>query len=171
MGQYGYMIYEQHALSAELNRVAASRPAVPEPAREVENEPERLVIPSIHLDDVVVRGTDYRDLLRGPGMLDGSPLPGEIGNSVIAGHRDTYFRHVSDLKLGDTILVERDGATYRFTVESRQIVRPQQTSVLGPTPDAVLTLVTCYPTYWVGPAPKRLIVRAKYDGETPAAGG
>jgi sortase A len=121
----------------------------------------RLQIPSIHLDDMVVRGTTYRDLLAGPGLLKGSPLPGDRGNSVLAAHRDTYFRHISDLKQGDTILVRRDGRLYTFRITQRKIVSPDDTSVLAPSRHSILTLVTCYPTYWIGPAPFRLIYQAK----------
>lgn len=162
LGQYGYMVYEQHALSREL--AAAARAHAAKPAMPVSVWPMRLVIPSIHLDDAVVAGTDYRDLLAGPGLLVGSPPPGDLGNSVIAGHRDTFFRHVADLRPGDTLFVQHSGATFEFTVMHRIIVKPTQISVLEPTPQAQLTLVTCYPTYWVGPAPKRLIVQARFDG-------
>ncbi len=125
----------------------------------------RLVIPKIALDDMVVHGTSYRDLLAGPGLLKGAPEPGAPGNSVIAGHRDTFFRHVADLVPGDTIFVARNGRELQFVVRMKRIVKPAQTEVLQSSPESrltpELTLVTCYPTDWIGPAPKRLIVTAR----------
>jgi len=150
---------EQHRMAT----VAASRDGGAPPTT-------RLLIPKIGLDDMVVHGTDYRDLLGGPGLLAGSPEPGEPGNSVIAGHRDTFFRHVVDLAPGDTILVGRMGHEFKFVVQTKQIVKPTLTAVLQSTPASrrtpELTLVTCYPTYWIGPAPKRLIVTAR-ESSTP----
>lgn len=157
LGQYGLMAYRQRQLQQRWNAIntpagAGSHPGV---ARGV-----RLIIPSIHLDDVVVRGTTYEDLLVAPGLLQGSPLPGDGGNTVIAGHRDTFFRHVADLHQGDRIEVKSRGKEYDYRVVKRLIVKPTDTWVLANTPAPQLTLVTCYPTFWIGPAPKRLIVQA-----------
>jgi sortase A len=107
-----------------------------------------------------VRGTNYEDLLVAPGLLDGTPLPGGNGNTVIAGHRDTFFRHVSDLNPGAEIVLQSGGRSFDYRVTSRRIVKPTETSVLDSDGHAEVTLVTCYPTYWIGPAPDRLIVRA-----------
>lgn len=168
--QYAYMYIQQQELRREWMRAAASQKA----ANPFAQQPEpgtvpgltRIIIPKLQVDDVVVKGTKYRDLLVGPGLLEGTPLPGEPGNSVVAGHRDTFFRHVGELSKGDEILVRRDGHEYRFHVTRKQIVLPSDTSVLDNTPDPELTLVTCYPTYWIGPAPKRLIIQARLA--TPA---
>ncbi len=121
----------------------------------------RLSIPSISFDAVVVEGTSHRALLLGPGHLEDTPAPGSTGNSVISGHRDTFFRHIHELEKGDPILVRRNGKTFHYQVTGKQIVQPTDMSVLKPSNDAELTLITCYPTYYIGPAPKRLVVTSK----------
>jgi sortase A len=87
--------------------------------------------------------------------------PGELGNSVITAHRDTFFRHIFELKKGDEIVVRRGGKSFQYVVEKKFIVKPSETWVVRSSGDARLTLVTCYPTYYVGPAPERLVVTAK----------
>lgn len=154
--QYGWMGARQSELRHAAGEVKA-RPGGSPGA----SGPMRLLIPAIQLDDAVVNGDSYGDLLVGPGWMQGTARPGESGNSVIAGHRDTFFRHVADLTPGDMIEVERAGRGYFYQVERREIVPPSDTAVLAPTPAPTLTLVTCYPTYWVGPAPRRLIVQAR----------
>lgn len=118
----------------------------------------RLSIPSIKLDAVVVEGVNRRDLLMGPGHLPNTPEPGEPGNAVISGHRDTFFRHIHELKNGDYILVERAGRRFRYEVTGKKVVEPNDMAVVQPTPGTQLTLLTCYPTYYIGPAPQRLVV-------------
>ena len=88
-------------------------------------------------------------------------MPGELGNAVITAHRDTFFRHIYELNKGDEITVLRNGQTFRFAVTGKKVVKPDDVSVLRPTPDAQLTLITCYPTYYIGPAPERLVVFSK----------
>jgi sortase A len=90
-----------------------------------------------------------------------TPSPGENGNSVITAHRDTFFRHIYELKKGDEIVVRRGGKSFQYLVERKYVVQPTDLGVLRPTTDARLTLITCYPTYYVGPAPERLVVTAK----------
>ncbi|MGE5110218.1 MAG: class D sortase [Acidobacteriaceae bacterium] len=118
----------------------------------------RLSIPKIDFAAVIVEGTGRRELLLGPGHITNTPAPGEPGNSVISAHRDTFFRHIYELNKGDEILVQRNGKSYRYEVTSKRIVEPTDLSVLEPTHDSRLTLITCYPTYYVGPAPERLVV-------------
>ena len=121
----------------------------------------RLLIPKINLDVVIVEGTSNRALTLGPGHLKNTAMPGDPGNSVIAAHRDTYFRHVYELKPGDDIFVERDGRKFHYIVTSKRVVQPNDLSVLDASSESRLTLITCYPIYFVGPAPERLIVFAK----------
>lgn len=121
----------------------------------------RVSIPKINLDLIVVEGTNHRALRLGPGHLDNTPLPGDVGNSVISAHRDTFFRHIYELAKGDDIQIRRSGRTYTFQVMGKKIVQPDDLSVIRNTPDTRLTLITCYPIYYIGPAPKRLIVTAK----------
>lgn len=121
----------------------------------------RVVIPRISLDAIVVEGVSKQALAKGPGHMEETATPGERGNAVITGHRDTFFRHIVELNKGDDILIRRQGQVFRFQVTGKKIVWPQDVSVIRPTPDPRLTLITCYPTYYVGPAPKRLIVFSK----------
>ncbi len=121
----------------------------------------RVVIPRINLDAIVVEGVSKRALAKGPGHMEQTAIPGEPGNAVITGHRDTFFRHIVELSKGDDILIRRQGQVFRFQVTGKKIVWPQEVSVLNQTPDPRLTLITCYPTYYIGPAPKRLVVFSK----------
>jgi sortase A len=121
----------------------------------------RLSIPSISFDAVIVEGTSHHALLLGPGHVEDTPAPGEAGNSVISGHRDTFFRHIHELEKGDEIVVQRNGKKFHYEVTGKHIVQPTDVSVLKPSKDAELTLITCYPTYYIGPAPERLIVTSK----------
>ena len=121
----------------------------------------RVLIPKIKLDAIVVEGASPRQLSEGPGHLDQTAMPGEPGNAVITAHRDTFFRHIYELNKGDEITVLRNGQTFRFAVTGKKVVKPDDVSVLRPTPDAQLTLITCYPTYYIGPAPERLVVFSK----------
>ena len=92
-----------------------------------------------------------------------SAAPGTDGNSGIAGHRDGFFRRLKDIEAGDTLVLETLQRKERYRVVGIWIVNPDDVSVLDPTPHRALTLVTCYPFYFVGPAPKRYIVRAVRD--------
>jgi LPXTG-site transpeptidase (sortase) family protein len=121
----------------------------------------RVLIPKINLDAIVVEGASSRQLAAGPGHLDETAIPGEPGNAVITAHRDTFFRHIYELNKGDEITVLRNGQTFHFAVTGKKVVKPNDVSVLKPTPDAQLTLITCYPTYYIGPAPERLVVFSK----------
>jgi sortase A len=119
-----------------------------------------LRIPKIGLEVAVLPGTDDFVLNRAVGHIDGTARPGEDGNSGIAGHRDGFFRGLKDIVLGDGIEVETLQGMDRYVVERVWIVPPEDVSVLDATPTRSLTLVTCFPFYFVGSAPQRYIVRA-----------
>ena len=119
-----------------------------------------LSIPKINLEAAILESTTRKSLLLAPGHIEKTAWPGEGGNSVIAGHRDTFFRRLNELQNGDDVLVTRGQRQYHYVVSSKSIVSPSEISVMLPTSDSRLTLVTCYPTYYIGPAPKRLIVVA-----------
>jgi sortase A len=119
-----------------------------------------LRIPKIRLEVPVLPGTDDFTLNRAVGHIDDTALPGTDGNSGIAGHRDGLFRGLKDVGPDDAIELETRGAKDVYRVERTWVVSPEDVSVLDPTPTRSLTLVTCYPFYYVGPAPQRYIVRA-----------
>jgi len=126
-----------------------------------------LSIPKINLEAAILESTTRKSLLLAPGHMEKTAWPGEGGNSVIAGHRDTFFRRLNELQNGDDVLVTRGQRQYHYVVSSKSIVSPSEISVTLPSSDARLTLVTCYPTYYIGPAPKRLIVVATLQQPAP----
>jgi sortase A len=121
----------------------------------------RLSIPRLESHWVVLEGSDRNELRRGPGHMLQTALPGTRGNCVIAGHRDTQFRILRKVEIGEEISVEIDGHTFVYRVTDHRVVSPADTDPLRPTKKASLTLVTCYPFYYVGPAPKRFVIRAE----------
>ena len=160
--QYGQMYWAQRDLERRWAAQQAMSNNQPKSAEvKVDDGLMRLSIPKIDLAAVVVEGTSHRSLLLGPGHIKETPAPGQVGNSVITGHRDTFFRHIYELQKGDEILVQRSGKTFKYEVTSKRIVQPDDVSVLKPSQDSRLTLITCYPTYYIGPAPERLIVTSR----------
>ena len=126
--------------------------------------------PRVHLSAVVLHGSDARTLRRGPGHLENTPLPGESGNVVIAGHRDSFFRPLRDIQVGDDIFVDTPQGRFHYRVTSLRVVKPHDLSVLDATDDAVLTLITCYPFWVFGEAPDRFVVRAIGVVDSTSAG-
>jgi sortase A len=117
-------------------------------------------VPRLEIEVPVFAGTSDLILNRGVGQIEGTALPGEVGNIGIAGHRDGFFRPLKDIVLGDTIILETVGESTTFVVEDLHIVDPTEVWVLAPTDTPAITLVTCYPFYFIGSAPQRFIVRA-----------
>ena len=144
------------------HRVSAWREALEDPA------PAPLAvlrIPKIRLEVPVLPGTDDRTLDRGAGHIEDTPQPGAAGNAGVAGHRDGFFRGLKDLAAGDAIELDTLQGKHVYRVERVWVVEPEDVSVLDPTPTPALTLVTCYPFYFVGSAPQRFIVRAVRVGD------
>lgn len=121
----------------------------------------RIDIPRIHLSAMVLEGVDSNTLRFGAGHVQGTALPGDKGNIAIAAHRDTFFRPLRDIRPNDTILLTTIAGVYRYRVEGTEIVDPSDVQVLRRTRDSQLTLVTCYPFYYLGSAPKRFIVHTR----------
>jgi sortase A len=121
----------------------------------------RMEIPSLDLSVIVLEGTDERDLLLGAGHVSSTSLPHEAGNVAIAGHRDTFFRPLQRIRKGNIITLTTHQGSYRYVVETIQIAEPTQTEVLESGLQPTLTLITCHPFSFVGPAPERLVVRAR----------
>jgi sortase A len=119
-----------------------------------------LRIPALHLEVPVLEGTDEVTLNRGVGRIAGTSLPGAGGNIGIAGHRDGFFRKLKDIRTGDAIELATISGTHVFVVDQIRITSPADVSILRPRAKHSLTLVTCYPFYFVGPAPSRYIVEA-----------
>jgi len=120
----------------------------------------QIKISSIGLTAMIEEGDNGRTLRQAVGHLPGTALPGQQGNVVLAGHRDTFFRPLRNIRKGDEITLTTLNGPYRYRVDSTQVVSPKDIEVLGRSACPILTLVTCYPFYFVGPAPKRFIVRA-----------
>lgn len=175
LGYTGFWYGSMYASQKRLERAWEQQNSAPtsknteDPAASPPDGLTRLSIPKINLDAVVVEGVSYRQLAIAPGHLKDTPAPGENGNSVISAHRDTFFRHIYELQKGDSIVVRRNGHTFTYEVTGKKIVEPDDVSVLRKTNDAELTLVTCYPTYYIGPAPERLAVFSKLTEQTPAS--
>jgi sortase A len=125
-----------------------------------------LRIPRLRLEAPLLEGTEEATLDRGLGHIEDTARPGTDGNAGIAGHRDGFFRVLKDIAEGDAIEIQTLGGRDTYRVERTWIVEPEDVSVLDPTPSRSLTLVTCYPFYFVGSAPQRFIVRAVSVGNT-----
>lgn len=120
----------------------------------------RLLIPALNMSVMVLEGTDRWTLNRAVGHIENTDLPGKTGNVGISGHRDGFFRNLGRIGKGDEISLVTTDRTYTYQVESTQIVKPADIQVLAPSAQPILTLVTCYPFYYVGDAPERFIVKA-----------
>jgi len=125
----------------------------------------RLDAPSVNLSTAVLEGSDDAILNRGAGHIEDTALPGEPGNIGIAGHRDTVFRPVRRMHVGDELTLSTGDRVYRYRISRTLIVGPDDVYVLDPTRTPTLTLVTCYPFDFVGHAPKRFIVQATLVGQ------
>ena len=121
----------------------------------------RIEIPRLGLSAIIVEGTSTKNLRRAVGHISGTGLPGKPGNIGISGHRDTFFRPLRNIRQNDIITLTTLLGEYSYRVVSFKIVNPREVAVLNPTEDEILTLVTCYPFYFVGNAPARFIVRAE----------
>ncbi len=123
-----------------------------------------LRIPKIDLEVPILEGTDDLSLNRAVGHISGTPRPGENGNVGIAGHRDGFFRGLKDVSTGDTIEIVTPDNVNRYVIDDITVVDPTNVSVLAPRAQPSITLVTCYPFYFIGSAPQRYIVRASLVG-------
>jgi len=125
----------------------------------------RIEAPSVHMAAPVLEGSDDGTLSRGAGHIEDTPFPGEPGNIGIAGHRDTIFRPLRRIKVGDPLTLTAADRTYHYRITRTLIVGPDDVYVLDPTKEPTLTLVTCYPFEFIGHAPKRFIVQATLEAD------
>jgi sortase A len=121
----------------------------------------RLSVKRLHLTAMVREGTDRDTLDLAVGHIPETALPGQAGNIGVAGHRDTFFRGLKDLRNGDEVQFSTVGGDFKYIVESLIVVEPDNVAVLAASSENMLTLVTCYPFSFIGAAPKRFVVRAR----------
>ncbi|SEB62691.1 class D sortase [Terriglobus roseus] len=147
---------------AETTAWAPGRVAAYRNALKVAAPPAEAVlrIPRVGIEVPVMEGTSKLVMNLGAGHIEGTASPGGAGNVALASHRDGYFRHLKDVHVGDRIEVNSTQGNNVYQVDSLQIVSPSDVASLQPTAKPVLTLVTCYPFFYLGPAPQRYIVRA-----------
>jgi LPXTG-site transpeptidase (sortase) family protein len=147
-------------MPAFAESASANEPKQPETA--AGNIPlGRIEIASVGLSAMIQEGTSNRTLQRGVGHIAGTALLGKSGNVGLAAHRDTFFRKLRDIKSGDDIKLTTLAGSVMYRVELISIVEPEDSRVLADSGENTLTLVTCYPFSYIGPAPKRFIVRAR----------
>jgi sortase A len=139
---------------------SAPHPAAPS-APAVGSVIAKLDAPSVQMTTTVLEGSDDATLSRGAGHIEDTPFPGQPGNIGIAGHRDTVFRPLRRIKVGDPLHITTADRTYRYRISKTLIVGPDDVYVLDPTDRSTVTLVTCYPFDFIGHAPKRFIVQAE----------
>lgn len=165
LGRVAYVTLDAAAYQRSARARLGASPAVAvgaTPARPVEGDlVGELRLPRLGLRAIVVHGESERILTRAVGHLAGTAWPGQAGNVVLAGHRDTFFRPLRHVQVGDTLSLVTPGGTFTYAVESTAVVRPADIGALAPTDTPTLTLITCFPFTYIGPAPSRFVVRAR----------
>jgi sortase A len=167
---YLYQAYENRELDAILSRAAppaaeTAAARAPRPRLARGETVGRVEIPRLGVSVVVRSGSDARTLQLAVGHIPGTALPGDPGNVGLAGHRDTFFRRLRDIRPDDEIVVTTAEGAFTYLVERTVVVEPEDVWVLDPTNTPTLTLVTCYPFTYFGSAPQRFIVRAALSGD------
>ncbi|PWU00900.1 MAG: hypothetical protein C5B51_24110 [Terriglobia bacterium] len=162
--QRGAELAQRNAQEWLNQAIIARRAAPPGPARPRVSRGDvlgKLTIPRLNLSVMVFEGDDAAILRQGAGHIPGTTLPQENGNFGVAAHRDTYFRPLRLIRPNDLIEFTALEGVSHYSVTDTRIVRPSDIQVLEKAPGRNLTLVTCYPFYYLGSAPKRWIVHAK----------
>lgn len=165
---YVYQKYDEWVFDRTMARLHAAAPNLPDRPQPKAFEPlvngapiGKLAIPRLGISAIVREGVDGRTLRVAVGHIPATALPGQPGNVGISAHRDTLFRNLKDVQPDDEIALTTVDGEYLYRVVSSAIVEPTDVWVLAPTAnEKTLTLVTCYPFYFVGHAPKRFVVRA-----------
>jgi len=162
LGYAGFVFADAHRYQALEMKKFKEAGRLAEPRSLVEgNVIGEIQVPRLGLKAMVVQGDSAANLRRAVGHLSKSALPGEWGNVALAGHRDTFFRPLRDIRLGDEIRFKTRERSFEYRVESIEVVAPTDIRVLESATGHELTLLTCFPFHYVGPAPKRLVVRAQ----------
>jgi sortase A len=158
----GFVFADAHTYQALETRKFQQAGLLSEPHILVEGDViGEIQVPRLGLAVMVVQGDSSANLRRAVGHLTKSALPGEWGNVALAGHRDTFFRPLRDIRVGDEIRFKTRERSLEYRVESIEVVEPTDMHVLESSTGHDLTLLTCFPIYYLGPAPKRLVVRAR----------
>jgi sortase A len=173
VGAWGWSVLFRTVTQSRENRVFEEQvrgglphsPATPQP--ENGYPIGRLAIPRLHLRAIVLEGAGDDTLAVALGHVPGTALPGQPGNVAIAGHRDTLFRCLRNIAKDDAIVLQTIHGSYTYYVEGTAVVKPRDVAVLASGPYSEITLITCYPFHYVGPAPDRFIVRARLNYPSP----
>jgi sortase A len=156
-----HLLHDRHAANGGALQIAdPASPKDPLPAL-THGMIGRIDIPRLGVSVMIIEGTSGHTLRRAVGHISGTALPGQPGNVGLSGHRDTFFRPLRNIQTNDIITLTTLFGEYRYRVVSTRIVGPSNVAVLDPGANEMLTLVTCYPFYFVGSAPNRFIVRAE----------
>jgi sortase A len=163
---YAAYFYASAYAFQKIESISLSRPRPPDAPAIEQVVPDggvigRIEIGRLGLSAIIAEGDSPSLLGRAVGHVPDTAMPGESGNIVLTGHRDTFFRPLRKIQEGDVITLETKSGEYQYAVESTAIVPPTATEVLQSSSSEELTLITCYPFYYVGPAPNRFIVHAR----------
>jgi sortase A len=157
---HAYQAYEQSKFEASLEKGTGS-PQLPPPPLVEGGVIGEIQVPRLHLKAIVVQGDSHTILRRAVGHIPETALPGTPGNVALAGHRDTFFRPLRNIRPGDAITLKTPAGDFQYLVESTQVVPASNVDVLNGTPVPTLTLITCFPFDYLGAAPSRFVVRAR----------
>jgi sortase A len=161
-GYTAYVVVDAHAYQAyEQSRFEEETPAEAPQVLIEGGVIGEIEVPRLRLKAIVVQGDSHTILRRAVGHIPQTALPGQAGNVAIAGHRDTFFRPLRNIRLGDAITLKTPSGGFQYLVESTQVVPASDVTVLHASNGHTLTLITCFPFDYVGPAPNRFVVRAR----------
>jgi len=158
----GFVFADSHAYQALEMRKFEQAGRLSEPRTLADGDViGEIQVPRLGLNAIVVQGDSSANLRRAVGHVSQSALPGETGNVALAGHRDTFFRPLRDIRVGDEVRFATRERDFDYRVEAIEIVAPNDTRVLQASGGRQLTFITCYPFYFVGSAPKRFVIHAR----------
>jgi sortase A len=159
----GYVVLDAHAYQAyqQAKFENASLMQIPSPPPVEGGVIGEIQVRRLHIKAIVVQGSSNTILRRAVGHIPETALPGEQGNVALAGHRDTFFRPLRNIRLGDAITFKTPDGAFQYVVESTAVVRASEVGVLASSDGRTLTLITCFPFDYIGSAPNRFVVRAR----------
>jgi sortase A len=162
LGYAGYVVVDAHAFQAYEQSKFETASLSQAPSLLVEGGViGEIEVARLHLKAIVVQGDSHTLLRRAVGHIPQTALPGTTGNVVLAGHRDTFFRPLHNIRLDDTITLRTPDGAFQYLVESTEVVPASDLEVLNTSSGRILTLITCFPFDYIGPAPNRFVVRAR----------